>query len=207
VLNKRSTGAIGAGSHGGIHKRKFVLGGLASLAGLLPRKSFSQNAVFSSASSSFWLQPRVVVVRNMNTGQRGEFVYWRDGQFDMNEYYALSALGLDHHENKAVQIAPQVFDLMFATQAWYFGAERKRTEHELTSAYRTPATNRAVGGAPSSLHQLGRAADGRLKGISAAVYASMLIEFKAGGVGLYKNHVHWDVGRSPRFWRGDQKEI
>ncbi|MDN6888004.1 DUF882 domain-containing protein [Variovorax sp. CAN2819] len=158
------------------------------------------------ADPSFWSQPRVVKVRNVDTRQQGEFVYWRDGRYVMDEYYALCALGLDRHAMKAVQIAPQVFDLMFATQAWFFGAERKRTMHELTSMYRTPDTNKAVGGSPRSQHILGRAADGRLQGVSVGVYAAMLMSFKAGGVGLYANHVHWDVGRSPEFWRGKKKE-
>lgn len=190
-----------------LKKRLFILGGLATLSGVLPRKTNAQVSPVNSGDPAFWLQPRSVAVRNMNTGQRGEFVYWRDGKYVMNDYYALCALGLDHHENKAMQIAPQVFDLMFATQAWYFGVERKRTEHELTSAYRTPATNFAVGGAPSSLHQSGRAADGRLKGVSVGVYAAMLREFKAGGVGVYGNHVHWDVGRAPTFWHGGRREV
>lgn len=188
-------------------RRAMVIGGFATLTGLLPRKSLAQSGgTPADADPNFWLQPRVVVVKNMDTGQRGEFVYWREGRFVMEDYYGLCALGLDHDANKAVQIAPQVFDLMFATQAWYFGAERKRTEHELTSMYRTPGTNSAVGGKPGSAHLTGRAADGRLKGVSVAVYAAMLLKFKAGGVGLYKNHVHWDVGRAPTFWRGGRVE-
>lgn len=189
-------------------RRGFVLGGLASLAGLVPRRSLALGSARTpmEADPSFWSQPRVVRVRNMDTRQQGEFVYWRDGRYVMDEYYALCALGLDHHAKKAVQIAPQVFDLMFATQAWFFGAERKRTMHELTSMYRTPDTNKSVGGSPKSQHILGRAADGRLQGVSVGVYAAMLMSFKAGGVGLYANHVHWDVGRPPEFWRGRKKE-
>lgn len=188
-------------------RRVLVVGGLAALIGVLPRKSLAQGSgTPADADPNFWRQPRAVVVRNMDTGQRGEFVYWRDGRFAMEDYYGLCALGLDHRANEAVQIAPQVFDLMYATQAWYLRAEGKRTEHELTSMHRSSQTNSAIGGAPRSLHLKGRAADGRLRGVSVTVYAAMLLRFRAGGVGLYKNHVHWDVGRAPTFWHGGRIE-
>ncbi|MCR6481028.1 DUF882 domain-containing protein [Variovorax sp. ZS18.2.2] len=190
------------------YRRAFVIGGLATLAGVLPRKSNALGNVVTPAHTdpTLWLQPRAVAVRNMDTGQRGDFVYWRDGEFVMAEYYALCALGLDHREHKAIQIDPRVFDLMFATQAWYFGATGKRTHHEMTSLYRTPKTNRIVGGAPGGGHPRGLAGDGRLNGVSVSVYAAMLRRFQAGGVGLYANHVHWDVGRKPAFWRGGSIE-
>lgn len=190
-------------------RRAIVLGGLATLSGLLPRKSNARSSIAApdGGNPGFWLQPRAVSVRNMNTGQRGEFVYWRDGQYVMDEYYALSSLGQDHRERMAVQIDPGVFDLMFATQAWFFGAEGRRTFTELTSVYRTPATNKVIGGAPRSQHLLGKAADGRLAGVSVEVYAAMLMAFRAGGVGLYANHVHWDVDRAPTVWRGGRTEI
>lgn len=69
----------------------------------------------------------------------------------------------------------------------------------VVSAYRSPAHNRAVGGAPASLHMEGRAFDLRwpdmppLKFLSAAHVAG----FK--GLGVYHNFVHLDTGE-PRFW-------
>lgn len=124
----------------------------------------------------------------------------------MDAYLALSRLCADPHAGAAVQMDPRVFDLMFATQRWYEQATGKPGKHRITSAYRTPSTNRHVGGSPISQHLVGRALDGQLVGLDLPTYARMLNAFGAGGVGLYAHHVHWDVGRAPRFWRGRYQE-
>ncbi|WP_208512316.1 DUF882 domain-containing protein [Variovorax paradoxus] len=188
-------------------RRALTLGGLATLTGLLPRKSLATNPPTpADGNSSFWLEPRVIAVRNVETREQGEFMYWRDGQLCMPDYSALCQLCRDHRGNKVAPIAVGVFDLMYATQTWYLGAERKRTYTELTSVNRTPSTNAAVGGSPGSQHLHGKAADGRLVGVTVSVYAAMLLAFRAGGVGLYTNHVHWDVDRPQAFWRGGKLE-
>lgn len=184
-------------------RRSVLVMGISSCAlpGLTQAAPTSSQVTPDLNDPAFWARPRVIRVKNMNTGQGGEFEYWKDGQYVMDRYFALSALALDHRAGVAVQIDPRVFDLMYATQTWFEGATKRQTHHELTSAYRTPATNKAVGGAPSSTHLQGRAMDGRMDGVSLSVYAAMLLAFRAGGVGLYERHVHWDVGRSTTFWR------
>jgi len=79
----------------------------------------------------------------------------------------------------------------------------------ITSAYRTPAHNKAVGGSPASQHLCGRAADIQINGVNiaeAARYADALLG-ESGGLGLYppkagraRGWLHIDVRRRKTRW-------
>ena len=70
------------------------------------------------------------------------------------------------------------------------------------SGYRCPTHNRAVGGAANSYHLRGMAADIVAQGKSVAeVTAEARKRFKGGGIGIYSDHVHVDIGRE-REWQG-----
>jgi uncharacterized protein YcbK (DUF882 family) len=74
----------------------------------------------------------------------------------------------------------------------------------ISSAYRTPGRNRAIGGATYSQHLYGLAADIRVKGVSpktVAAYAEKLMP-KKGGIGTYQNFVHVDVRSERARWNG-----
>ena len=74
----------------------------------------------------------------------------------------------------------------------------------ITSAYRTPGRNKAVGGETYSQHLYGRAADIKVKGIApktVAAYAEKLLPGK-GGIGTYSTFTHVDVRSAKSRWKG-----
>lgn len=148
-----------------------------------------------------WKLPREIKLRNVNTGKSGSYLYFDNGEYVLDGYHAACALLLDHRENRAIQMEPALLNLSWAAQHWYQSVQQKSTYTRLHSPYRAPKTNRLVGGSPTSSHLEGKALDGVLEGVSNDVYAAMLWKFKAGGVGLYPKHVHWDIRSKPVFWR------
>jgi uncharacterized protein YcbK (DUF882 family) len=75
----------------------------------------------------------------------------------------------------------------------------------VSSGYRCPQHNQAVGGAPSSLHLAGMAADVQAS-TSIEHLASVAEAVGAGGIGLYPRHLHVDVGEPGRSWEGDYED-
>ena len=74
----------------------------------------------------------------------------------------------------------------------------------ITSAYRTPGRNKAVGGEEYSQHLYGRAADIKVKGVSpkkVAAYLETLLK-NTGGIGIYSTFCHVDTRATKARWRG-----
>lgn len=75
----------------------------------------------------------------------------------------------------------------------------------ITSGYRCPDHNKAVGGAPNSQHCQGIAADIQVKGVTPADVHKYLsgVMRGIGGLGLYKGWVHLDTRfGKPARWNG-----
>lgn len=80
----------------------------------------------------------------------------------------------------------------------------------INSGYRSPSYNKAIGGVKNSQHVLGNASDIVAKGYSSnQVYNAIedLIDkglMLQGGLGLYNNFVHYDIGYNGkrRRWEG-----
>lgn len=74
----------------------------------------------------------------------------------------------------------------------------------ITSAYRTPAKNKAVGGETYSQHLYGKAADIKVNGVApkkVAAYAETLLKNK-GGIGTYGTFTHIDTRTTKARWKG-----
>lgn len=106
-------------------------------------------------------------------------------------------------------------DVVFVDSALVEVLQAMRTHFgaavNITSGYRTPAHNKAVGGAQSSQHLYGKAADIQIDGVppaEAAAYAETLLDGR-GGIGLYPpkdgrpaGWVHVDVRSQKSRWTG-----
>jgi len=74
----------------------------------------------------------------------------------------------------------------------------------ITSAYRTPGKNKAVGGTTYSQHLYGCAADIKVKGATpkqVADYAEKLLHNR-GGIGIYSSFTHIDTRATKARWKG-----
>lgn len=74
---------------------------------------------------------------------------------------------------------------------------------KITSGYRTPARNKAIGGAKYSYHMRGMAADIRIEGMNGREIAKNLNEIVPDGCGImaYSTWVHFDT-RTRKYRKG-----
>lgn len=74
----------------------------------------------------------------------------------------------------------------------------------ITSAYRTPTKNKAIGGTTYSQHLYGKAADIKVNGVTpkkVSQYAEKLLP-NCGGIGTYGTFTHIDVRKTKARWKG-----
>lgn len=98
----------------------------------------------------------------------------------------------------AIFISPELVSVLQKIRA-HFGKPVT-----ITSAYRTAAHNKKVGGVSDSQHLYGLAADIKVKDVSpweVAGYAERILTGK-GGIGVYASFVHIDVRPTKARWNG-----
>ncbi|MDZ4122548.1 MAG: DUF882 domain-containing protein, partial [Candidatus Cloacimonadaceae bacterium] len=105
-----------------------------------------------------------------------------------------------HYANVVKPISIQVIDLLWETKNCFAAGK----EINIISGYRSFEYNqhlRSLGRhvAEGSLHLDGLAIDFAIPGIRTEKLAKAAVQFQAGGVGLYAEFVHIDVGRV-RHW-------
>lgn len=81
----------------------------------------------------------------------------------------------------------------------------------ISSAYRCPAWNKAVGGVERSYHCYGQAADIKVEGVAPAQVAKYAESIGVKGIGLYEtdadgHFVHVDTRTKKSFWYGQKQE-
>ena len=72
----------------------------------------------------------------------------------------------------------------------------------ITSGYRCPTYNKAVGGAPKSKHMEGIAADIKVQGMTPEKVASLASQAGFTGIGTYSTFTHVDIRENPARWNG-----
>jgi uncharacterized protein YcbK (DUF882 family) len=155
-----------------------------SAAALLPR---APPAAESSA-------PKRIALFNLQTDERLEVEYFRDGAYLADALGSIAHLLRDFRTGEQHAIDPQLLDYLLEV-AMSAGAQ---PEYRVISGFRSPETN-----GKSSLHMEGRAIDVRLPKVDCSHLAACALELARGGVGYYRasDFVHLDTGRY-RTWRG-----
>lgn len=173
-------------------RRSLVFGA----AGLLLPAASALARPSGAVYGDFWLSPRSIKLYRKETGEGGEYEYWRDGKLQYQAWFALLHLLRDVRADVTMHYDPRAVDIVWAVQEWCFRDSGRKLIFRLTDGARTERTNESTkGAATESLHKKGEAIDGRLEGLELNRFAQGALFFGMGGVGLYEEHVHVDCGR------------
>ena len=145
-----------------------------------------------------------IALRSLQTGERLDIEYFRDGAYLPAALSAIEVLLRDFRTGERHAIDPSLMDYLLEV-AHAAGVD---PAFSVISGYRSPRTNaqlreKSTGVARRSLHMEGRAIDVRLTGVDCASLASRAQILKRGGVGYYRasDFVHLDTGAF-RIWKG-----
>jgi uncharacterized protein YcbK (DUF882 family) len=116
---------------------------------------------------------------------------------DLSEHFSRSEFA--DHETGECQVNPK----LIAALELLRGIAGK--EIHIDSGYRSPGTNKEVGGVSHSQHVIGNAADISIAGLSTYklfVLAEQVEDFRNGGIGIYpgETFIHVDVRPNRTRW-------
>ena len=143
---------------------------------------------------------RFLKLFNIHTGERLHTRYWVRGKYDQREIARIRYLLRCHFTNIVKPVSIKVIDLLWEVKTRL----DPRSEINIISGYRSVEYNeylRSLGRhvADNSLHLTGLAIDFALPGIPTYELSKTASQLQAGGVGLYPDFVHIDVG-PVRHW-------
>lgn len=163
--------------------------------------SFMQITEKSKLTDKGLPSTRPIWLINSNTGEEITSVFWKDGQYDNQQYSKICYLLRDWRENITMAMDPKLLHMLWAIQ---FNIQYKKPIY-VNSGFRTIKTNtflRAEGSAINSLHTKSSAADITVKGYNQEDIGKYAQSLGIGGVGFYGNRfTHIDTGKI-RTWIG-----
>ena len=161
-------------------------------------------AIAQDVDHYFWYRDRYLEIRRADTGEKQLICFYRNGQYDPDQYRAACWLFRDaKDQNSTVSMDIGLFNLLYGVQEWARQAGVSNPLITLNSGHRTARRNaRIEGAAHNSLHIPGQAGDITMRGVTLNQLVAMAKHYQVGGVGSYNSFVHIDTGRV-RYWRGD----
>lgn len=173
-----------------------------SLGGIVLGASIVPNTVLAMVSTA---KPRILALRNVNTGERLSGVFSSKGGFSTSMLKKLDYFMRDKRTNQIHRMDPNLFLKLYRIQS---NLGLQTAEIQIICGYRSPATNamrhrQSRGVASNSYHVKGQAVDFRIDGTSLVKIKQTAEKLNNGGVGFYprSNFIHVDTG-SVRTWRG-----
>ncbi|OOF56650.1 YcbK family protein [Rodentibacter genomosp. 2] len=173
-----------------------------SLGGIVLGASIVPNTVLAMVSTA---KPRILALRNVNTGERLSGVFSPNGGFTTSMLKKLDYFMRDKRTNQTHRMDPNLFLKLYRIQG-HLGLQT--AEIQIICGYRSPATNamrhrQSRGVASNSYHVKGQAVDFRIDGTPLVKIKQTAEKLNNGGVGFYprSNFIHVDTG-PVRTWRG-----
>ncbi|MBV8211267.1 MAG: YcbK family protein [Burkholderiaceae bacterium] len=144
--------------------------------------------------------PRELWITRPEAQESIRAVYWAGGILQTDGYCAINRIYRDLRAGAQRPIAPALLHLNYAMQRAVAGHWSPRPMI-LLSGFRTPHTNRLVGGVEPNVHFAGEADDYIYPGLSFEENLQLARLFQFGGLGVYpdRGSLHKDLGPA-RTW-------